>query len=397
MELRLLTKSRLSASIGAGGVLYLTPIVFNSLSLSASQIGSGIAFAAIAGTITRLITGYYLDKGTTYTALLKISALIAIIADLILINSHEYHQFVFGELLIGSAAGIYWPSIEIAVPITCEGYKSSKGYALVRTADALGVSVGTLLGALAALLGYIRLIYVIEIISLLIFIRIIGAGILRNQSKQVCKSNDNNLTDKKGTPFIDLYNLLPKLLPILIISIFSTGMLSLLQSALPLDLVRGGINRPAINESSTGFLIAIQLTLLLIIQWPLGSWLTRKNISYGLTLSMISFFIGNLALCISSLYTNGLIFTGIGLFFVSIGLASFLPTATEAVIQISPSKNRGLSMAIYSQCFGISASLAPWISGKLLDLNGHATYLWFFSGLIFFLMLPLAREIKIKT
>ena len=61
-ELRLLTKSRLLASIGAGGVLYLTPIVFNSLSLSASEIGAGIAIAAIAGTITRLFTGFYLDK-----------------------------------------------------------------------------------------------------------------------------------------------------------------------------------------------------------------------------------------------------------------------------------------------------------------------------------------------
>ena len=56
-ELRLITKARLLASIGAGGVLYLTPIVFNSLSLSATQIGSGISLAAIAGTLTRLITG----------------------------------------------------------------------------------------------------------------------------------------------------------------------------------------------------------------------------------------------------------------------------------------------------------------------------------------------------
>ena len=143
-ELRLLTKSRLLASIGAGAVLYLTPIVFNSLSLSATQIGSGIAFAAISGTITRLITGYCLDKSVFFTKLLKISAILAITADFILINSNGYLEFIIGELLLGAAAGIYWPSIEIAVPLTCKDYKSSKGFALTRSADALGVCLGTI-------------------------------------------------------------------------------------------------------------------------------------------------------------------------------------------------------------------------------------------------------------
>ena len=49
VSLRLIIKARLWTAIGAGGVLYLSPIIFNSLGFSAERIGSGITTAAIAG------------------------------------------------------------------------------------------------------------------------------------------------------------------------------------------------------------------------------------------------------------------------------------------------------------------------------------------------------------
>ena len=45
LSLRLIIKARLWTAIGAGGVLYLSPIIFNSLGLSAEEIGSGITTA----------------------------------------------------------------------------------------------------------------------------------------------------------------------------------------------------------------------------------------------------------------------------------------------------------------------------------------------------------------
>ena len=66
VSLRVIIKVRLWAAIGAGGVLYLSPIIFNGLSFTAEQIGRGIATAAFAGITTRLITGYILDKKNNY-------------------------------------------------------------------------------------------------------------------------------------------------------------------------------------------------------------------------------------------------------------------------------------------------------------------------------------------
>ena len=66
LSLRLIIKARLWTAIGAGGVLYLSPIIFNSLDFTAEQIGSGITTAAFSGIITRFLTGYLLDKKYSY-------------------------------------------------------------------------------------------------------------------------------------------------------------------------------------------------------------------------------------------------------------------------------------------------------------------------------------------
>ncbi len=62
VSLRLIIKARLWTAIGAGGVLYLSPIIFNSLGFSAEQIGSGITTAAFAGITTRFGTGKILTE-----------------------------------------------------------------------------------------------------------------------------------------------------------------------------------------------------------------------------------------------------------------------------------------------------------------------------------------------
>ncbi len=385
------------ASIGAGGVLYLTPILFNSLSFTASQIGTGIAIAAVAGTITRLIAGYYLDQGMHFARLLRIAALLAITADIVLIRSNDYADFIIGEILLGSSAGIYWPSVEIAVPLSCISLKSSKGFALARSADALGVSIGTLIGSCAAYFGYIRLIYLVESLVLLVFIRLISNNLYKDDSlKSKYIVNNTIKSDSKHSSLKEILKLVYILFPLLIISLFSTGMLSLIQTALPLDLVIGGIKRRAISESSTGFIIGVKLGILLILQWPIGNWLSNKNIKYGLNISLISFSVGSLLLSLSSLYIEGIYLTLLGLISISVGLAAFLPTAAEAIIQISPKEKQGISMAIYSQCFGISAFIAPWLAGILIDINGNAYLLWLIGGLCYLSIIPFSNLIRKK-
>ena len=169
-NLKLIAICRLWASIGAGGVLYLSPLLFSQLGFSASQVGNGITIAAISGTFSRLITGFFLNKQINCSIPLRIAAFFAVVADLILFRSYEYNSYILGQFLLGSAAGIYWPSAELAVPISSGNYPSSKGFALVRSADALGVSLGSILGTLASWIESIRIIYLLDIFCMLILV-----------------------------------------------------------------------------------------------------------------------------------------------------------------------------------------------------------------------------------
>ena len=64
---------------------------------------------------------------------------------------------------------------------------------------------------------------------------------------------------------------------IIILSILLiTTSLALIQVTLPLDLVKGGVYRNALSKEIISLIISIQL-ILLFLQWPVGSWISKKE------------------------------------------------------------------------------------------------------------------------
>ena len=390
-DLRLITKTRFFASLGAGGVIYLTPLVFTQQNFSATDIGSGLALAAVTGTIARFASGILLDKGINCSRIIQITACIAIAADLTLFNTQNYAEFLIGQSLFGIATGLYWPSIELAVPISCGNFPSSKGFALGRSADALGISIGATIGSIAAWIGAIKLIYIFDIIWLFLLIVILQNKLLTNKIKNERFNKDYQTKPNKTISKIKLFK---PLIPILLISLLATGILSLIQSALPIDLVKGGINRPAFSEGWSSALIAIQLILLVFIQWPIGKWIGEKNFIFGFKVSLFCLGIGCLLLGLSSLLSFGGALVLLAQFPIALGLAAFLPTATEAIIKEAPLEKKGFALAIFSQCFAVSAFLAPLISGRLLDIQGNGFTLWISVFALCFWALVSLNKIK---
>jgi MFS family permease len=78
---------------------------------------------------------------------------------------------------------------------------------------------------------------------------------------------------------------------------------------------------------------------------------------------------------------------------LAVGLAAFLPTATEAVVELSPPAHQGLAMALFSQCFAVSAFAAPLLAGRLLDGQGHGAGVWLLLLVAVLLSLPLVNRI----
>ena len=395
LSLRLIIKARLWTAIGAGGVLYLTPLVFNSLGFSAEQIGSGITTAAFAGIITRFGTGYLLDKKYSCRKAIQIACLISIISDLVLFNSNNYLFYLCGQLFLGAAAGIYWPSVELAIPINCnKTIKSSEGYALARSADAIGVTFGVLIGTIGTYFNFTRIIYFIDIVCMIyIYISLKRRSNIFKAENKINTQNNRKELSKKSRKEINI-NWMLYLVPLLLITIFITGVMSLLQSILPLDLANGGIVRPPLSSERVATLVTIKLVLLAVFQWPVGYILRNKNSSFKFRLCLISLLLGFICLSISNLLLNGYLLILLAFIPITISLCIFLPSASNSIIKSSPVEYRGSAIALYSQCFGISALTIPWMTGKLIDNYNTAFYLWLIISIICILLMPICKSIK---
>ena len=371
-SLRLITKIRFYSAFGAGGVIYLTSLIFNNIGLSATDIGLGFTISAIIGTLTRFFTGNYLNKTGKIQFPLITSSLLSIIASLFFISSRDTFLYIIGQSFVGAAAGIYWPAAEFGVPYFCYPIDTRKAYALVRSSEALGIFLGVFLGGFMTNFLYSKSIFVNDIFCMLIITYLISKNnstITRNleNSKEKLVDSINNGQSKWN-----------KNSAIIILSIvLITTSLALIQVTLPLDLVKGGLYRNALSKEITSLVISIQLILLLFLQWPVGYWISKKGRLFGLKFSLINFSFASFLLFISS-YLNipAFYLISFSLILVSLGTASFLPTSTDVVFRIAPSNKKGFALALLSQCFAMGYFFGPFISGRILDLFGYASIIW---------------------
>ncbi len=391
--LRELALLRLVGSIGAGGVLYLTPLVFHQQAFTASSVTLGVALAALAGTAGRLISGLLLDRGLNCSLPVLLAILSALAGDSHLFGATAFPGYLQGQLLLGLAMGLYWPAIELAVPLSCGGavapaapaeraFPSARGYALARSADAAGIATGALVGALLASGGWLRGIYVLDMGCLVVMAMLLLLRPLPNPHRSASGS--------RPAPW---GGWLRPLLPLLAITLLATALPALMQSALPLDLVRGGLARQALPQSVGALLIGLQLGLLVLLQWPVGQALARRPVAQGLGLSLLCFALGTALLAGSALLSQGVVLVVLAQLPLALGQAAFLPIATEAVIEVSPSQHQGLAMALFSQCFALSAFSAPLLAGRALDSHGHGSVLWLAMSALCLLGLPLLRQL----
>ncbi|MCS5692830.1 MFS transporter [Cyanobium sp. FGCU-6] len=371
---------RLLAALGAGGVIYLTPMVFHLAAFSARSVTQGLAAAAVAGTAGRLASGLLLDRGMAVSRPVLLALAMGFLGDVVLLGAHGFGGYLIGQVLMGMAVGLYWPAIELAVPLACPPLPSARAFALVRTADAAGIAAGALLGAALAAAGWLRGIYVVDMgalaaVALLLVRRPLPTAPSRRRGRR-----------GGGVGWV-----LP-LLPVLAVTLLATGMQALMQSALPLDLVRGAPMRPALPESLGALTIGLQLSLLLALQWPVGQALARRPVRDGLALGLGAFAAGSLLLALSALLPFGGAVMIAAQLPLALAEAAFLPTATEAIVELTPASHRGLALALFSQCFALSAFAAPLVAGWLLDLQGHAIGLWLaMAALLLLGLLPVAR------
>jgi predicted MFS family arabinose efflux permease len=366
-------------------------MVFHREAFSAASVGEGLALAALVGVGARLLSGVLLDQGLSCSWPIGMGVVASLLGDGVLLGAVAEGPYRLGQALLGLAMGLYWPAIELAVPLTCAPVPSARAFALARTADALGIAAGSLAGALLAARGWLRGIYVLDLGGLTLMALLLWRAPLPSQPRRKRPRQEDNGPGGQRLTWPDW--LLP-LLPLLSVVVLATAVPALMQSALPLDLVRGGLRRLPLQESLGALTIGLQLGLLLLLQWPLGRALARRPVAVGLAFSLIASASGTLLLAGSALVPWGGWLLVVAQLPLAVGAAAFLPTATEAVVELTPEPHRGLAMALFSQCFAISGLTAPLIGGWLLDRQGHGAGLWLATTGALLLGLPLALRLR---
>tara|TARA_Y100001968_G_scaffold168779_1_gene154599 strand:- start:209 stop:886 length:678 start_codon:yes stop_codon:yes gene_type:complete len=213
-------------------------------------------------------------------------------------------------------------------------------------------------------------------------------GICTINTKDDIEFNYKNIEKKSNFKWIK------KLFPLFLVTLFITGVMSLLQSILPLDLAKGGIIRPPLIEQGVATLLTLKLILLAIFQWPVGYIFRNKNSSFKFKSCLISLLIGFILLSLSNLLINGYLLVLLAFVPITISLCIFLPSASDSIIKSSPIRYQGTAIALYSQCFGISSLTIPWMSGKLIDNLDTAFHLWLIVSIICIILVPGCRNIK---
>ena len=132
----------------------------------------------------------------------------------------------------------------------------------------------------------------------------------------------------------------------------------------------------------------------MLLQWPVGNWVARRSLSFGLGMGLTGFVLSALLLASSALWRGGIVLICLAMVPLAFGIAAFLPTAAEAMVEETPLQHRGLAMALFSQCFAISATGAPLVAGALLDQQGHGLLLWMLMATICLGMLPLLKAVR---
>ncbi|WP_008309223.1 MFS transporter [Leptolyngbya sp. PCC 6406] len=354
------------SQLGIGFVLFYAPIFFVSqVGLSATQVGLGIGSEALSGLVGRFLGGSMADSprwGRRKTLL--ISALISALADGVLLLTHDFPTFVMGNLLMGLGVGLYWPSTEAVVADITPSQNRNEAFALVRTADNLGLGSGVVLGGiLISTTASYRLLFAMDGITFLLFFVVIYAAIAETLPPD---RQQRSFLTGWGTALRDR-----SLLIYAAVNIGFTSYIAQTQSTLPLYLNRFvpagdfGIGLPEVILSG---LFAGHVALTVICQLPMVHALKGLSQPRSLMLSAVLW-----GITFTLIWGTGkglipaILGAALALTTASLATAAHTPVASSLVVTLAPETLRGVYLSINSMCWAMGYFIGPPLGGWALD------------------------------
>jgi MFS family permease len=390
----ILAAGRLLSEIGTGFTLFYAPIFFvNEVGLSSTLVGVALGSGSISGIVGRFLAGQGVDSPRWgRRKILLVSAAISVLADVVLSLSFNFSTLILGNLLMGFGVGMYWPATEAAIIDLTTPEQRNEAFAVTRLADSLGLSLGVVLGgALIANSGNYRTLFLIDGISFAVFFGVIYFAIAETyQFKPQLAENQQNgwsfaFRDRAFMVFVA-------------VNILFTIYLSQVQSTMPLYLK----NFVQLADSTTGFsekiisgLFTWHIALAAICQLPVAWILNRFSRIAGLSLSFLIWGVGFILVWVTgNMPDHTLIWAGLTLGVMSLGMVTYTPVASGLVAELAPESLRGVYFSINSQCWAIGYLIGPPLGGWALDHPQFTNYFWLICAASILLGLGILQYLK---
>lgn len=361
VQIWLLAAGRLLSHVGTGFTMFYAPIFFvNHVGLSATQVGLAIGSASLSGVLGRFLGGAWSDSyriGRKKTLL--IALLIAAIAAFVLASTRTFSMLVIGNLLQGLGIGLYWPATETMVADLTTGEQRNEAFAIARLADNLGLGLGVIFGGLliTRLQNY-SLLFILDGLSFLVFFGIIFLAIAephRTMPPDTPQPQINSWLSALGDR---------RLVVFLSVNVLLTMYISQIQSTAPLYFT----NFVDIQPQIISLLFTWHVVFASICQLPVARLLNRLSRTRALSLSLLLWGLG-----FTLMWTVGIaLLPQMGGAVIALGVMSFAmitytPAASALVVDLAPDSQRGVYMALNSQCWAMGYLIGPPLGGWALD------------------------------
>ncbi|WP_446684821.1 MFS transporter [Cyanobacterium sp. IPPAS B-1200] len=373
----ILAGGRTLLQFGTGFTLFYAPLFFvNQLGFSPTSVGVALGSASVSGIIGRFLGGSWSDSPTWgRKKTLLLSALISAFADVFLASTSDYPSLLIGNLLMGLGIGFYWPPAEAMIADLTTSDQRNFAFALNRLGDSVGLGFGVAIGgALIALTGSYRLLFIIDGISFVVFYGVIFWAIKESGEKERIAQSfwqgwRKTLKD---------YNLWI----FCVVNVIFTTYIMQLQSTLPLYLTNFAVNPDDFSITRISGLFSLHIAFAALFQLPIVKILNRLTHIQGLILSFLFWAVGFILIWLAGNLTQYAFLTAILAVLVSaIALATYNPPASGFIVKLAPPSLRGIYFAINSQCWAIGNLIGPPLGGFVLDKGeNYAHNFWLFSS-----------------
>lgn len=362
---------------GYGSIQFFIPLIFvNQVGLSAMIVGIGIGSGSLAGVVGHFLGGYLADSpiyGRKKTLLF--SAILSIIAALLLTLTRNLPLLIIANLLMGLSAGCYWTAADTAVMDVTAPNQHHQAFAVLVLADSLGAGFGIWGGGiLLSFLKHTQVFFFAATFVLLIFLLLVQTAIVETRQEQpeptgVWQKFTTALNDRSLQLFV-------------LVNVLFTIYVALVSSVLPLyftnivtsNAKQAGLSIGSIANLFTWCYVGVGTVLQLPLVQVLGSFAKVQALMISMLLWGVGFCLVWATGMVASLQSIWMV---AALIVLSLATAIYKPFAPTVIAELAPQSLRVVYLAISYQCWSLGYFIGPVFGGWAIDQSRTiATYFW---------------------